>query len=290
MNSRDAAIADRINPCLGSTIKWLPRWTMLSRFVSSCFRNPLMAFRPRLGSQITRPRRRQSRFGRRFTDQVLQSIELLECRILLTAVHSVYDGSYVGTFSGTNTYTDSSGNQTVTQIPGPTFTNNALDETISNGVVSYVSPGDSGSGSGTIDPQTGKVAGTGTALIGSGQVLSVQFVGQAEPTSAGMQITGTWSEQGTFSDGSSDVGSGTWIVLQPAPPKDQWTGANVAVDTNWSDGANWSLGGATDNRADGVLHLQFHRREFHGHRGCRIHERHCGPRYRQHLGRHDHRQ
>jgi hypothetical protein len=26
------------------------------------------------------------------------------------------------------------------------------------------------------------------------------------------------------------------------PPADQWTGANFAVDTNWSDGANWSLG------------------------------------------------
>jgi hypothetical protein len=27
-----------------------------------------------------------------------------------------------------------------------------------------------------------------------------------------------------------------------AIPADQWTGANSAVDTNWSDGANWSLG------------------------------------------------
>jgi uncharacterized repeat protein (TIGR03803 family) len=27
-----------------------------------------------------------------------------------------------------------------------------------------------------------------------------------------------------------------------AAPVDQWTGANFAVDTNWSDGANWSLG------------------------------------------------
>jgi uncharacterized repeat protein (TIGR03803 family) len=27
-----------------------------------------------------------------------------------------------------------------------------------------------------------------------------------------------------------------------AAPTDQWTGANAAVDTNWSDGANWSLG------------------------------------------------
>jgi uncharacterized repeat protein (TIGR03803 family) len=29
-----------------------------------------------------------------------------------------------------------------------------------------------------------------------------------------------------------------------AIPADQWTGANFAVDTNWSDGANWSLGAA----------------------------------------------
>jgi uncharacterized repeat protein (TIGR03803 family) len=45
----------------------------------------------------------------------------------------------------------------------------------------------------------------------------------------------------TVSGGAS--GEGTVFELPGAVlPADQWTGANFAVDTNWSDGANWSLG------------------------------------------------
>jgi uncharacterized repeat protein (TIGR03803 family) len=38
------------------------------------------------------------------------------------------------------------------------------------------------------------------------------------------------------------AGLGTVFELPRAARADQWTGANFAVDTNWSDGANWSLG------------------------------------------------
>jgi uncharacterized repeat protein (TIGR03803 family) len=41
----------------------------------------------------------------------------------------------------------------------------------------------------------------------------------------------------TFAGGAAGLGS-----VFELPPTDQWTGANSAVDTNWSDGANWSLG------------------------------------------------
>jgi uncharacterized repeat protein (TIGR03803 family) len=48
--------------------------------------------------------------------------------------------------------------------------------------------------------------------------------------------------------GTTDSGGpanyGTVFELQNQPTVDQWTGANFAVDTNWSDGANWSLGAA----------------------------------------------
>jgi uncharacterized repeat protein (TIGR03803 family) len=43
-------------------------------------------------------------------------------------------------------------------------------------------------------------------------------------------------------NGGGAFGGGTVFELPGAAAPDQWTGANSAVDTNWSDGANWSLG------------------------------------------------
>jgi uncharacterized repeat protein (TIGR03803 family) len=48
-------------------------------------------------------------------------------------------------------------------------------------------------------------------------------------------LYGTTTAGGAFLDG-------TVFEVTGAVPTDQWTGANVAVDTNWSDGANWSTG------------------------------------------------
>jgi uncharacterized repeat protein (TIGR03803 family) len=45
---------------------------------------------------------------------------------------------------------------------------------------------------------------------------------------------------GTTAGGGA--GFGTVFELPGVALPDQWTGANSAVDTNWSDGANWSLG------------------------------------------------
>jgi uncharacterized repeat protein (TIGR03803 family) len=45
----------------------------------------------------------------------------------------------------------------------------------------------------------------------------------------------------TFEGGASAVGA-VFELPGAASPPDQWTGANSAVDNNWSDGANWSLG------------------------------------------------
>jgi uncharacterized repeat protein (TIGR03803 family) len=45
----------------------------------------------------------------------------------------------------------------------------------------------------------------------------------------------------TSSGGAGGLGS-VFELPGAAVPIDQWTGANFAVDTNWSDGANWSLG------------------------------------------------
>jgi uncharacterized repeat protein (TIGR03803 family) len=45
----------------------------------------------------------------------------------------------------------------------------------------------------------------------------------------------------TAGGGASGIGT-VFEVPGVVVPPDQWTGANFAVDTNWSDGANWSLG------------------------------------------------
>jgi uncharacterized repeat protein (TIGR03803 family) len=59
-------------------------------------------------------------------------------------------------------------------------------------------------------------------MDGSGNLYGTTFDGGA-----------TWATTG---------GYGTVFELRKQPAVDQWTGADFAVDTNWSDGANWSLG------------------------------------------------
>jgi uncharacterized repeat protein (TIGR03803 family) len=63
---------------------------------------------------------------------------------------------------------------------------------------------------------------------------------------AGLLMDSSGNLYGTASRGGahgSPVGDGTVFELPAgATATDQWTGANFAVDTNWSDGANWSLG------------------------------------------------
>jgi uncharacterized repeat protein (TIGR03803 family) len=58
---------------------------------------------------------------------------------------------------------------------------------------------------------------------------------------AGLLMDNAGNLYGTTTSGGG-FGKGTVFELTGAIPTDQWTGANVAVDTNWSDGANWSRG------------------------------------------------
>jgi hypothetical protein len=130
--------------------------------------------------------------------------------------HTIYDGKYTGTFSGTDTYTDANGNQTQSAVPAPGLSNQ-VTATVSNGVMTTAVPAYSGTGTGTINSQgdvSAQVAGTGTVVGGSGQPLTVDFSAQAQVTATGVQFTGTWSYDQTSADGSSDVGSGTWNIQQ----------------------------------------------------------------------------
>jgi uncharacterized repeat protein (TIGR03803 family) len=49
-------------------------------------------------------------------------------------------------------------------------------------------------------------------------------------------LYGLTGKGGSYNDGT------VFVLPGGAIPADQWTGANSAVDINWSDGANWSLG------------------------------------------------
>jgi uncharacterized repeat protein (TIGR03803 family) len=61
----------------------------------------------------------------------------------------------------------------------------------------------------------------------------------AGPTGA-MAVDSSGNLYGTAGGGAAGLGS--VFELTGAIQSDQWTGANSAVDTNWSDGGNWSLG------------------------------------------------
>jgi uncharacterized repeat protein (TIGR03803 family) len=81
------------------------------------------------------------------------------------------------------------------------------------------------------------VAGSGTVT----PLVNFDYANGAYPT-AGLTLDGSGNLYGTTTTGYIN-GNGTVFELPKATVAvDQWTGANFAVDTNWSDGANWSLG------------------------------------------------
>jgi uncharacterized repeat protein (TIGR03803 family) len=59
---------------------------------------------------------------------------------------------------------------------------------------------------------------------------------------AGLVMDSSGNLYGTTDKGGASSDGTVFEVSGAAAPTDQWTGANFAVDTNWSDGANWSLG------------------------------------------------
>jgi uncharacterized repeat protein (TIGR03803 family) len=58
---------------------------------------------------------------------------------------------------------------------------------------------------------------------------------------AGLVTDGSGNLYGTTSVGGAHDDGTIYELPAVAPTTDKWTGANFAVDTNWSDGANWSL-------------------------------------------------
>jgi uncharacterized repeat protein (TIGR03803 family) len=80
---------------------------------------------------------------------------------------------------------------------------------------------------------------------GSGMITTVaSFRGKrGEYPAAGLFQDNHGNLYGTTSDGGAkSIGTVFELSGAAAPLTDEWTGANAAVDINWSDGANWSLG------------------------------------------------
>jgi uncharacterized repeat protein (TIGR03803 family) len=87
-----------------------------------------------------------------------------------------------------------------------------------------------------------------TAMAATSNGCTVFEVVQGSGTVTTMTSLSAVPESGLVMDssgnlyGTTTAGYGTVFELPKADFPDQWTGANYATDTNWSDGANWSLG------------------------------------------------
>jgi uncharacterized repeat protein (TIGR03803 family) len=103
-----------------------------------------------------------------------------------------------------------------------------------------------GSEAGLVMDASGDLYGTSGALAfevleGSGTITTLAAP-LAGPAGGGLLMDNSGNLYGTTTTGGAS-GLGTVFELPGAAlPTDQWTGANSAVDTNWSDPANWSIG------------------------------------------------
>jgi uncharacterized repeat protein (TIGR03803 family) len=94
---------------------------------------------------------------------------------------------------------------------------------------------------------SGGASGYGTVFelfSGSGALTTLAIfngTNGAKPV-AGLVMDSGGLLYGTTQHGGAPGGGTVFEVPGVVVPPDQWTGANFAVDTNWSDGANWSTG------------------------------------------------
>jgi uncharacterized repeat protein (TIGR03803 family) len=102
-----------------------------------------------------------------------------------------------------------------------------------------------------MDPSGNLYTTVGGDPSGGGMVIELPQGRGPFTTLAAFDVTNGGGPSGLVMDRRGDLygiadwggvaGDGTVFEMPGAVP-DQWTGANAAVDTNWSDGANWSLG------------------------------------------------
>ena len=164
-----------------------------------------------LQRRIQASRQRRSRRPRnRQAECVVAVVERLECRILLSAQVAAFDGTYAGSYSGTETRTGQDGNVTVSPIQDAD--GNLITAVISNGNLTLNAPGVGAVATAKVNAQGG-VSGGGTALNVAGGRFPFAFSGAAQ----GTNIAGTFS---WISDGlpGTDVGQGSWTMQRISPP------------------------------------------------------------------------
>jgi uncharacterized repeat protein (TIGR03803 family) len=78
---------------------------------------------------------------------------------------------------------------------------------------------------------------------GSGTITTLaSFDGPDGKFASSLLMDTTGNLYGATRQGGANNDGTVFELPGGAIPADQWTGANFAVDTNWSDGANWALG------------------------------------------------
>jgi uncharacterized repeat protein (TIGR03803 family) len=74
------------------------------------------------------------------------------------------------------------------------------------------------------------------------EITLATFNGSGGQYCDGLTMDGSGNLYGVCMHGGANNDGTVFELPGGAIPADQWTGANFAVDTKWSDGANWSLG------------------------------------------------
>jgi hypothetical protein len=157
---------------------------------------------PRLiGFRFLRPRRRISSQRRFLASTPCSAIEHLEDRTLLSASLALFNGSYAGTFHGSQTINNNG------QITKSTVTATAFQTAITNGVVTVSFSGGSGSG---IVASNGSISGTATTTV-NGQAVPISFTGTVTAANnTTTKIAGTWSYSANLGNGVTATGQGSW--------------------------------------------------------------------------------
>jgi hypothetical protein len=179
-----------------------------------------------------RPRRRLSRSRGLATWSPTSAVECLEERTLLSASLALYNGSYAGTYKGTETVNNNGQISTSTQSPA------AVQASIVNGVVSVSIGGGTGTG---IVGSNGSLSGTVNTTV-NGQAVAVSFTGSVTAASnSTSQIAGTWSFSTNLGGGVTVTGQGTWSA------------ASAVVVTDFDGNYNGSYQGSLSVNNNGAV-------------------------------------
>jgi uncharacterized repeat protein (TIGR03803 family) len=151
-----------------------------------------------------------------------------------------------GNLYGTTEVGGSSGHGTVFELAQGTSTITTLASLdVANGSLASTLIMDSGGNLYGIGIRGGTYNfGTVFALPAGASTITTlaSFNGRDGSNPSGLRTDGSGNLIGTAAAGGANNDGTVFELPGGAIPADQWTGADFAVDTKWSDGANWALG------------------------------------------------